>query len=132
MDASAAAPAAPALDPGLSAAEVTERVAAGRTNAYTADSSRSAWNIVRANVFTLFNGIVFACFFVLFLVGRWQDALFGFAAFANSIIGCYQEFRAKAALDKLALLNAPQARVRRDGADAEIAPADVVLDDILV
>jgi len=119
-------------DTGLTAGDVAERVAAGRTNAYTADSSRSAWNIVRANVFTLFNGIVFACFFVLFLVGRWQDALFGFAAFGNSIIGCYQEFRAKAALDKLALLNAPRARVRRDGAEAEIAPADVVLDDILV
>ena len=121
------------VDPGgLTAAEVAERVAAGRTNAFTADSSRSAWNIVRANVFTLFNGIVFACFFVLFLVGRWQDALFGFAAFMNAIIGCVQEFRAKAALDRLALLNAPHARVRRDGAEAEIAPADVVLDDLLV
>lgn len=132
MDASAAAPAAPALDPGLSAAEVTERVAAGRTNAHTADTSRSVWNIVRANVFTLFNGIVFACFFVLFLLGRWQDALFGIAAFANSIIGCVQEFRAKSALDRLALLNAPRARVRREGVEAEIAPDDVVMDDVLV
>src|SRR6478736_8137455 len=132
MDASADAPAAPALDPGLSAADVAERVAAGRTNAHTADTSRSVWNIVRANVFTLFNGIVFACFLVLFLLGRWQDALFGIAAFANSIIGCVQEFRAKAALDRLALLNAPRARVRRERAEAEIAPADVVIDDVLV
>ncbi len=117
---------------GLTTAEVAERTAAGQTNAFTADSSRSAWNIVRANVFTLFNGIVFACFFVLFLVGRWQDALFGFAAFANAIIGCVQEFRAKAALDRLALLNAPSARVRRAGAEADIAPAEVVLGDLLV
>ncbi len=56
-----------------------------------------------------------------FLVGRWQDALFGFAAFANAIIGCVQEFRAKAALDRLALLNAPRARVLRDGGEHEIA-----------
>ena len=139
MDASAASSLVtteprPAVDPGtgLTDIQVQERIAAGKTNAYTADSSRSAWNIVRANVFTLFNGIVFACFFVLFLLGRWQDALFGFAAFANSIIGCWQEFRAKAALDRLALLNAPRARVRRNGVDLEIAPADVVLDDILV
>lgn len=117
---------------GLTAAEIAERVAAGETNAFVADSSRSAWNIVRANVFTLFNGIVFACFFVLFLVGRWQDALFGFAAFGNAIIGCAQEFRAKAALDKLALLNAPRARVLRDGVEGEIAPGDVVRDDVLV
>jgi cation-transporting ATPase E len=117
---------------GLTAAEVAERVAAGQTNAFTADSSRSAWNIIRANVFTIFNAIVFACFFVLFLVGRWQDALFGFAAFANAIIGCVQEFRAKAALDRLALLNAPTARVLRDGVEREIAPTEVVLDDLLI
>jgi cation-transporting ATPase E len=139
-DAPAAAVAVPAgdaiddtdLETGLRAADVAERVAAGRTNAFTADTSRSVWNIVRANVFTLFNGIVFGCFFILFVLGRWQDALFGFAAFANSIIGCVQEFRAKAALDKLALLNAPRARVRRDGSEVQIAPADVVEDDILV
>ncbi|MDQ1130781.1 HAD-IC family P-type ATPase [Microbacterium sp. SORGH_AS_0888] len=117
---------------GLGEADVAERIAAGRTNAYDADTSRSVWSIVRANVFTLFNGIVGACFLVLLLVGRWQDALFGLAAFSNAIIGCVQEFRAKAALDRLALLNAPRARVRRSGAEIEIAPAEVVLDDILV
>ncbi|KAA9107658.1 HAD-IC family P-type ATPase [Microbacterium rhizomatis] len=122
------------IDPtiGLSAAQVRERADAGRTNAYKADSSRSVWNIVRANVFTLFNGIVFVCFFILFVLGRWQDALFGLAAFANAIIGSAQEFRAKAALDRLALLNAPQARVRRDGAESDILPGAVVIDDILV
>ncbi|MBN9190843.1 MAG: cation-translocating P-type ATPase, partial [Microbacterium sp.] len=117
---------------GLTAAEVAARAADGRTNAFQAEASRSAWTIVRANVFTLFNGIVFACFFVLFLVGHWQDALFGFAAFANAIIGCVQEFRAKSALDRLALLSAAPARVRRDGAEIEIPPAEVVLDDLLV
>ncbi|HET8928809.1 MAG TPA: HAD-IC family P-type ATPase [Microbacterium sp.] len=122
------------IDPaiGLSTADVAERVAAGRGNDFRPDTSRSVWTIIRANVFTLFNGIIFACFFVLFLLGRWQDALFGFAALGNSIIGCWQEFRAKAALDRLALLNAPRARVRRDGEEAEIAPTDVVMDDILV
>lgn len=117
---------------GLTRAEVAERVASGRTNAFAADTSRSAWSIVRANVFTLFNGIVFACFFGLFLVGRWQDALFGLAAFANAIIGCVQEFRAKSALDRLALMNAPRALVLRDGAEEEIAPTEVVLDEVLV
>ena len=117
---------------GLDDAAVAARLADGRSNAYQADTSRSAWNIVRANVFTLFNGIVFACFFVLFLVGRWQDALFGFAAFGNAIIGCIQEFRAKAALDKLALLNVPHATVLRAGEEHDVASAEVVLDDVLV
>ncbi|MDE0546083.1 HAD-IC family P-type ATPase [Microbacterium sp. C7(2022)] len=117
---------------GLTAAEVAERIADGRVNVFESDSSRSAWTIVRANVFTLFNGIVFTCFGILLVLGRWQDALFGLAAFANSIIGSYQEFKAKAALDRLALLNAPRARVRRDGTESEIAPSEVVADDVLV
>ncbi|GAA1957957.1 HAD-IC family P-type ATPase [Microbacterium deminutum] len=126
-----AAPAGPPIDAGLSADEVQRRVAEGRTNAFTAATSRSWWSIIRANVFTMFNAIVFACFAVLLLLGRWQDALFGLAALFNALIGGYQEIRAKRALDKLALLNAPIARVRRDGAEAEIPPAAVVLDDIL-
>lgn len=102
----------PAVDPnvGLTDDEAARRAAAGQGNAYRAETSRSAWSIIRANVFTPFNGIVFACFGVLFVIGRWQDALFGFAAVGNALIGSLQEFRAKAALDKLALLNASTAR----------------------
>ena len=117
---------------GLSAAEVAERVAAGRTNAFVQDTSRSVWSIVRANVLTLFNGIILACFLVLLAIGRWQDALFGFSAVANAVIGSVQEYRAKRALDRLALLNAPHARVLRDGAEAEVDAAAVVADDTLV
>ncbi|WP_136055876.1 HAD-IC family P-type ATPase [Microbacterium sp. K24] len=117
---------------GLTAARVAKLTAQGQTNAFTGDSSRSAWNIVKANVFTLFNAIVGTCFLILLVLGRWQDALFGLAAFGNAIIGCWQEFRAKAALDRFALLNAPRARVRRDSQDIEIAPAEVVQGDILV
>jgi cation-transporting ATPase E len=120
------------VETGLTTAQVAERVSAGKTNAYRADSSRSVGSIVRANVLTLFNAIVGGCFLVLLLLGRWQDALFGLSALANAVIGCVQEFRAKAALDRLALLNAPLARVRRDGEDAEISPDGIVLDDVLV
>jgi len=116
----------------LSTADVAERVAAGQTNAFVQDTSRSVWSIVRANVLTLFNGIILACFIVLFAIGRWQDALFGFSAIANAVIGSVQEYRAKRALDRLALLNAPHARVMRDGSEAEMAVDDVVLDDVLI
>lgn len=117
---------------GLTEAEVAERISDGRSNAYADTTSRSAWSIVRANVFTLFNGIIVACFAVLLALGRWQDALFGLSAIANTIIGSVQEFRAKVALDRLALLHAPTARVMRDGRLLDVALPDVVLDDILV
>ncbi|GIT78638.1 haloacid dehalogenase [Leifsonia sp. LS1] len=117
---------------GLTEAEVRDRVERGQTNAYDAASSRSAWSIVRANVFTLFNAIIAACFLVLLVLGHWKDALFGISALANTIIGSVQEFRAKAALDKLALMHAPAARVRRAGEVREIPVAEVVLDDVLL
>ncbi|WP_369745246.1 HAD-IC family P-type ATPase [Paenarthrobacter sp. AMU7] len=129
--AGAAVQQAPAAQ-GLSTAEVAERAAAGQTNAFVQDTSRSVWSIVRANVLTLFNGIILACFIVLFAIGRWQDALFGFSAIANAVIGSVQEYRAKRALDRLALLNAPHAKVMRNGSEAEIDLDDVVLDDTLV
>ncbi len=121
-----------ASDTGLTSGEVAERTAGGLTNAFTAPSSRSIASIVRANVFTLFNGIIAACFLGLLLLGRWQDALFGLSALANTIIGSVQEFRAKRALDRLALLHAPLARVLRDGEQRELPVAEVVLDDLLV
>lgn len=124
--------AAPGRADGLSSSEVARRVADGQTNAFRQDASRSVGSILRANALTLFNGIIAACFLVLLLLGRWQDALFGLSALANTIIGSAQEFRAKAALDRLAVLHAPHARVIRDGADAQIDVAEVVMGDLLV
>jgi cation-transporting ATPase E len=83
-------------------------------------------------VLTLFNGIVGGCFLLLLLLGEWKDALFGFAALSNAIIGVVQEYRAKRLLDKLAVLDAPRARVLRDGRVQEVAVADVVMDDVCV
>ena len=61
---------------GLSSAAVAERISVGATNAMPRVSSRSVWDIVRANVFTLFNGIVAGSFALLLLLGQWRDALF--------------------------------------------------------
>ncbi|MGX5697927.1 HAD-IC family P-type ATPase [Agromyces soli] len=122
-----------ATDPraGLRAAEAARRAASGHANIANDASSRSIWSILRANVFTLFNGIVVTGFVFLFFLGRWQDALFGFAAITNAAIGVTQEYRAKRALDRLALLHAPKARVVRDGVELELGVREVVLGDLL-
>ncbi|QOD05047.1 HAD-IC family P-type ATPase [Pseudarthrobacter sp. BIM B-2242] len=117
---------------GLTAGDVRERTLAGLANGAPEESSRSLWRILRSNVLTLFNGIVGGCFLLLLLLGQWKDALFGFAALSNAVIGVVQEYRAKRLLDQLAVLDAPQARVLRDGRVQEIAVADVVMDDICV
>ena len=117
---------------GLTGAEVTERVAAGAVNATAARTSRTLGEILRANVFTFFNGLLAALWVVAVLAGRWQNALFGGVLVANSAIGIVQEVRAKRTLDRLAVLSAPRARPIRDGREGEVAVEAVVLDDLLV
>jgi cation-transporting ATPase E len=117
---------------GLSTGEVRERTLAGLANGAPEETSRSLWLILRANVLTLFNGIVGGCFLLLLLLGEWRDALFGFAALSNAVIGVVQEYRAKRLLDRLAVLDAPRARVLRDGRVQDVAVADVVMDDVCV
>ncbi|SFE85883.1 cation-translocating P-type ATPase [Blastococcus tunisiensis] len=117
---------------GLTAAAVRERIAAGRTNVTSVRTSRTLAEIVRANVFTFFNGLLAALWVVAALTGRWQNATFGGVVVANAAIGIVQELRAKRTLDRLAVLNAPRARVVRDGIEREFPVAEVVLDDLLV
>ena len=52
---------------GLSSADVSERVRGGLTNLVSSASSRSLWDILRANVLTLFNAIVAGSFVLLLL-----------------------------------------------------------------
>lgn len=127
-----AAPDLATPDSGLTAAQVAERVAAGRTNAVEVSTSRTPWEIVRSNVFTVFNGLLVTLFIIILTTGRWQNGLFGGVIIANSAIGIFQELRAKRTLDRLAILNAPHARAVRDGVEAQVDLDDIVADDLLV
>ena len=116
---------------GLSAAQVAERVSAGRTNEYRERTSRSVSQILRANVFTVFNAILGAALAVILVLGRWGDGLFGVVLMLNTATGTVAEIRAKRALDRLAVLETPRAVVLRDGVEREVAVGDVVLDDVV-
>jgi len=126
-------PSGPYVTPpeGLTAAEAAERVARGQVNAADERTSRTFGEIVRANVLTRFNAILGTMLAVIAVVGPFQDALFGVVLVANALIGIVQEWRAKRALDRLAVLNAPRARVVRDGAVLDVDVDVVVLDDLV-
>ena len=116
---------------GLSTAEVAERVAAGKVNVVEETTSRPLKLIITSNVFTRFNAILGTLAVLVLVTGSWKDATFGLLMVVNALIGIVQELRAKKKLDSLAVLNAPLARVRRDGALAEIAVGGVVVDDLV-
>ncbi|KQR54467.1 ATPase [Leifsonia sp. Leaf336] len=117
---------------GLSAAQVAERQADGRVNLQRQVGSRSFGDILRENIFTLFNGILTVCFIAVLLLGDLRDGFFYGVVVVNALIGIVQEIRAKRVLDKAALLAAPESRVRRGGEVVTIGLQEVVLDDLLV
>ena len=114
---------------GLSSGEAAARLA--QLGEPVDPGSRSLASIVAGNVFTLFNAILFFFFVLVLSLGLFADALFGVIAIINSGIGIRQEMRAKAELERLALLVAPTAKVVRDGQlvslrDIEIVPGDII------
>lgn len=116
---------------GLTAAEAAQRVADGRSNAVKTSTSRSLADIVRANVFTLFNGIIFAAMMLVLITGSWKDSVFGFVIIINTGIGIVTELKAKRTLDRLSILVASDFLVRRDGENVAVPHSGIVMDDLL-
>ncbi|WP_116948869.1 HAD-IC family P-type ATPase [Jiangella endophytica] len=116
---------------GLTTAEVAARIAAGQTNDVPARASRGTWEIVRGNVFTRINAILAVLFAIVLTTGSILDGLFGAMIVANSVVGIVQELRAKRTLDRLTIVGQARPRVRRDGVAVELAPNEVVADDVI-
>ncbi|MFM7069787.1 MAG: HAD-IC family P-type ATPase, partial [Actinomycetes bacterium] len=118
---------------GLTAVEVSDRIADGRVNHLPAGPGRTTTEIIRANVLTPINAIV-GVLVVLVVVanGVGPDMLFGLVIVSNSLIGIIQELRARSTLERLAVLSAPRVVARRDGRDVELGVEDVVADDLLI
>ncbi len=118
---------------GLSAAQVAARIADGRVNELPRAPTRTTSQIIRANVLTPVNAIVGVLLVaILAAEGISPDMLFAGVIVSNSVIGVVQELRARAALNRLAVLTAPHAVARRDGVDVELDVDQVVADDVLV
>ena len=122
---------APPRAQGLTSTEAAQRRRDGYGNDYRPPTSRPVSVILRNNVCTRFNALLGSLLVVILIVGPLQDALFGLALVANTLVGIVQELRAKRALDRLAVVTAPTATVVRDGVATSVAADDVVLDDLL-
>ena len=127
--------ASPSMPPigesGLTATEVKALKDGGQANAVKSSTSRSLVDIIRANVFTLFNGIILAAMLMVLITGSWKDAVFGFVIIINTGIGIITELKAKRTLDRLSILVASDYLVRRDGVDVEVPHNEIVLGDLM-
>lgn len=116
---------------GLTDDEVARRVAEGKTNDVPARAARSVLDIIRANVFTRINAILGVLFAIVLTTGSLINGMFGLLIIANSVIGMVQEIRAKQTLDRLAIVGQAKPVVRRQSGSVELAPSEVVLDDVI-
>ncbi|MDR3283445.1 MAG: HAD-IC family P-type ATPase [Candidatus Methanoplasma sp.] len=117
---------------GLTDAEVMERRSDGRVNSFKSPVSRSYFDIVKKNVCTVFNLILFILGVALVYFGEELSAISATGVIAlNILIATVQEMRAKRRLDKIALLLRPKATVIRNGAERDVDPSDIVMDDLV-
>ncbi len=124
---------APSQINGLSETEVAKRRERGQGNNVQFQSSRTYTDIIRANVFTFINFVLFGIGAVLVVLGLYTDAFASVGiAFWNMVIGIAQELQAKRALDKIALLTRPKATVMREGNPITVDPSLIVVGDILL
>lgn len=117
---------------GLTSAQVAERIAGGQVNGTEEIRTKSIGKILLQNLITPFNLLNAALAALVLSVGSYKNALFLGVIFLNTLIGTVQEIRAKRLIDKLKLVTAPKAAVRRDGKEHAIAVSELVLDDLML
>ena len=118
---------------GLTEQEVLARRAQGLGNKVAFPSSRSYLLILKENVFTFINIVIFSLGLVLILLGRTGDALMSVGViFINILVSVFQEVRAKRTLDHIAFIMRPSVTVLREGAQRKIDLGEIVVGDVLV
>lgn len=116
---------------GLSSEEVAQRQADGRVNTLPPRTGKSVADIIRSNVFTRINAILFVLLVMVLSTGSWINTAFGLLIVVNSGIGMIQEFRAKRTLESLSLLGEERPRVWRDSVLHTLTQEELVLDDVV-
>lgn len=117
---------------GLSHAEAEARIAGGWGNTAPESPGRSERDIILQNCVTFFNLVFVVLAVVLAVSGSpVKNMTFLVVAAANTVIGCWQEIRAKRAVDKLTLVAAQPVRTVRDGQVTSVRSDLLVRDDIV-
>lgn len=117
---------------GLTFDEVKERIKKGHVNTFPKNPSRTFGEIIRANLFTIYNAINLVLAIIIIIAGSPKNALFSGVIITNTFIGIIQEVRAKKTLEKLSLINNIKAEVIREGEVKTINAEEIVLDDVIV
>ena len=117
---------------GLSNKEVEELISQGKINVSDNNNLKSNWQIIKDNVFTLFNLYNLIIAIALLLVGAYTNTFFFLIITINVLIGIIQEIHGKNLVKKLSILTASKATVIRNGKQEETEVEKIVLGDTIV
>ena len=117
---------------GLSQEEVEQRIKNGKANKSGKDKLKTNWQIIRDNVFTLFNLYNLIIAIALVMVKAYTNTFFFAIIVLNVLIGIVQEIHGRNLVKKLSILTASKATVIRDGKQKEIGIDEVVLGDTIL
>ncbi|KEI10245.1 carbonate dehydratase [Clostridium sp. K25] len=117
---------------GLTNDEVVQRVSEGKVNNIPKVPSRTFKQILRANLFTSYNLLNAILAIAVLIAGSPKNAIFAGVIIVNTLIGIFQEIRAKTILERLSVVNRKSVNVLREGKIKNIDVEQVVLDDIIL
>lgn len=116
---------------GLSQSEANQKMANGEGNKNEKNLLKSNRQIIRENTFTLFNLVNVILAGLVFAVGSPKNSLFIVIIAINSMIGIFQEIKAKNTIEKLSLIAQTKATVLREGKLLVIPQDEIVLGECL-
>lgn len=117
---------------GLTKSQVQERIGRGLVNTAVDSVEKTTREIIIENTFTYFNMIFVFLAVLVCIAGSFRSLTFLPVVIGNTLIGIFQEIRARNVLEKMNILNAPSTTVIRDGVEMEVGSQELVLDDIVV
>ena len=117
---------------GLSNEEIIIRKNKNLINQASDHITKSTKQIILSNTITFFNILNIILFILVLSVGSYKNTLFIFLIIINTLIGIYQEIKAKKILDKLSILATSKSKVIRNNKITNINIEEIVLDDYLI
>ena len=123
------------VDPaaGLAAAKAAELLQKNGPNALPAEKAAPGWRRFLDQYRAYMQIILLVAAVVSLAIGQWSTgAVLIFLTVFNAVVGLRQEGKAESAMNALKSMMKQTARVRRDGAEAEIPAEEVVVGDVVL
>ena len=130
------------LSSGLNDEQIQSRVNDGLTNKTPKRSSKTIKDIIKDNLLSFFNILLFVIGIIYIYVDvvidkksafdTFRDCLFLGILLCNIVIGLIQDFRARKLCNQLIVVSNPKSLVLRNGKEIEISVDDIVLSDIVI